>query len=679
MMDLANTAVLSTQGASEHSETHGVPGFRRDAQGKPVIRNVPDDIYAYGDLIRRTELLLLELFGRGLLSGTTHTCVGQEFCQMATVRALDDPEDFILSNHRNHGHFLAYSGDFMGLVAEIMGRESGVCRGRGGSQHLAYRNFHSNGVQGGLTAIGTGLAMARKLGKSRGIVAAIIGDGTLGQGLVYESLNLSSVWRVPLLFVVENNGIAQTTETRNTIGGSIEGRGAAFGLPVWRFDDAAPDFFACVEEVVRWVRESRCPGFLIIDTQRMGPHSKGDDSRPRATIATIEERDPLRRLGDRLPEPVRTAIDARNCAFLREIAAQAEASPEAKFNERPQNIFFVETGHRYPAKASAGGKVLASLNEAIRGLLAGSDRTLILGEDLHDPYGGAFKVTKGLQTNYPSRVISTPISEAAIVGAGIGLAMAGFRPIVEIMFADFATLAMDQLYNHAVKFPGIFSGMQVPLVVRTPAGGRRGYGPTHSQSPEGLFTSVPGLTVVCGSPRHDAGELLRRATLDWPYPVLFIEHKLLYGATQDPADYETIESKDIATALFPTLVRHRKDADIAIITFGGMTPIVEKVATRLEQEEELTVQIVLPSLLSPLPKRELALVLQDTARVVIAEEGPVQFGVGAEISASLHEAGYRGKIVRIGAPCFPIPSARSLECDILPDEAQITRAILELF
>ena len=165
---------------------------------------------------------------------------------------------------------------------------------------------------------------------------------------------------------------------------------------------------------------------------------------------------------------------------------------------------------------------------------------IVLGEDLHDPYGGAFKVTTGLSTEFPGRVISTPISEAGIVGSAIGLALAGFRPVVEIMFADFVTLAMDQICNHAVKFPGMFDGVSVPLVIRTPSGGRRGYGPTHSQSPENLMAGVPGLTVLFPSPRHDSGQLLTRATIDWPYPTVFFEHKLLYGAMQDPAGYTAL-------------------------------------------------------------------------------------------------------------------------------------------
>ena len=221
-----------------------IPGFARDDQGRPRIGLDPESLYAYGHLIRLTEQLILDQFSRGLVSGTTHTCLGQEITAISVVRALDHAEDAVLSNHRNHGHFLTYSGDFLGLVAEIMGREAGVCRGRGGSQHLAWQHFHSNGVQAGMTGISAGLALARKKQGSGALVAAMIGDGTLGQGLVYESMNLASVWQVPLLIVVENNGIAQTTYTRETIGGSIEERGAAFGFATWHLADDDPEFCA---------------------------------------------------------------------------------------------------------------------------------------------------------------------------------------------------------------------------------------------------------------------------------------------------------------------------------------------------------------------------------------------------------------------------------------------------
>src|SRR5436305_13293371 len=151
-----------------------------DAFGRPRIGLDNESLYAFGHMIRLTEQLILDLFGRGLLSGTTHTCLGQELCQMSVVRALDDADDVVLSNHRNHGHFLTYSGAFDALVCEIMGRETGICGGIGGSQHIAYRHFHSNGVQAGMTAIGAGLALARRMRESSSIVSSFVADGTLG-------------------------------------------------------------------------------------------------------------------------------------------------------------------------------------------------------------------------------------------------------------------------------------------------------------------------------------------------------------------------------------------------------------------------------------------------------------------------------------------------------------------
>jgi 2-oxoisovalerate dehydrogenase E1 component len=665
------------------SDMLAMPGFTRDDQGRPRIGLNPESLYAYGHLIRLTEQLILDQFSRGLVSGTTHTCLGQEIAAISVVRAMDHSEDAVLSNHRNHGHFLTYSGDFLGLVAEIMGREAGVCRGRGGSQHLAWQHFHSNGVQAGMTGISAGLALARKKRGSGGLVAAMIGDGTLGQGLLYESMNLASVWQVPLLVVVENNGIAQTTYTRETIGGSIEERGAAFGFATWHLADDDPEFCRKVADVVTVVRAAGRPGYLVLDTRRMGPHSKGDDLRSGEEMAGIRSRDPLAALGRQLADATRHRIEARNASFIDEIRARAEASPEARYSDVPEHIFgaavLADARVSYP-RPVPGQNVRQAINAALRHLLATIPEALLLGEDLHDPYGGAFKVTQGLSTDFPGRVISTPISEAGVTGASIGLALAGFKPVTEVMFADFLTLCMDQLYNHAVKFPGMFRDMAVPLVIRTPSGGRRGYGATHSQSPEHLFASVPGLTVVYGSHRHDAGRLLIDATLRWPYPVLFLEHKLLYAEKQDVADYVELAADvdDVAAHLFPTLRRGANDPDVTLLTYGGMVPVAEAAAKHLTDAEELEVEVVVLALLAPLPKGTLIGHLKTRKRIVIVEESQHHYGVAAEIAACLLESGYRGKVLRIGAPPIPIASARSLERQILPDEIRIVEQVLDM-
>ncbi|EHR71972.1 pyruvate/2-oxoglutarate dehydrogenase complex, dehydrogenase component beta subunit [Burkholderiales bacterium JOSHI_001] len=658
-----------------------VPGFARDRQGKPVIGLDNASLYAWGHLLRSTEQLILDLFGRGLLSGTTHTCLGQELCQLAVVRALDHADDVVLSNHRNHGHFLTYSGHFVGLVAEIMGREAGVCRGYGGSQHIAYRHFHSNGVQAGMTAIGTGLALQRRRDHSPALVAIMIGDGTLGEGLLYESMNLASIWRARVLFVVENNGIAQTTETRHTLGGSIAARGQAFGLNTWQLDDADPEFAARVQDVVRQMRDGDGPGMLIVDTGRLGPHSKGDDLRPAAERDRIAARDPLAALGRRLPESERVAIEARNQAFIGTVEAAAMASPESRFDEVPWHCLRpAQPGSAVPAQPASAANVRAAINAGLRSLLEHAPATVLLGEDLHEPYGGAFKVTAGLSEAFSGRVISTPISEAGITGASIGLALAGQRPLVEIMFADFVSLSMDQLYNHAVKFPGMFPDCAVPMVLRTPCGGRRGYGPTHSQSVENLLVSVPGLTVLYGSHRHNVGQLLVDASARWPNPTVFLEHKLLYGEAQDPGDYVTLppDPDDLGAALFPTLRGGDADADLAIVSFGGMLPVAERAAQRLRDEEELAVQLIAPSLLSPLPRQTLLAALMQVPRILVVEESHHEHGVGAELLASLAEAGYTGSTLRVGMPPVPIAAARSLEAAQLPDENSVVAAALAL-
>ncbi len=643
---------------------------------KPEIPLTDAAVYAFGHRIRLTEQLLLKLFSDGLLSGTTHTCLGQELCQMSVVRALNGPHDHVLSNHRNHGHFLTYSGAFLGLVAEILGRDGGICGGIGGSQHLAYRHFHSNGVQAGMTAIGVGQALANRLAGHEGVTAIVVGDGTLGEGLLYESLNLASIWRLPVLFVLEHNRIAQTTPTQDTIGGGILARGEAFGLRTARVRDDEPGFLREVDEFVATVRQGH-PSLLVIDTERLGPHSKGDDLRDPAELAYIQSRDPLTAVRRRLPPDVCETIESENQRLVADIHREALAFAPASRLEAERSILRAARPHPAAVFEATPGNVRAQLNAALRELLRDDSRVVLLGEDLHDPYGGAFKVTAGLSTDYPDRVISTPISEAGVVGAGIGLAMSGYRPVVEIMFADFITLCMDQLFNHAVKFPGMFPNTEVPLVVRTPAGGGRGYGPTHSQCPENLLAAVPGLTVVSPTHRHPVGAMLKSAVLEWPNPTVFCEHKLLYGERAEAGDYRVLPAhpEDRGLEQFPTVATGAADPDVTLVTYGGMLPVIERMQEELAAEE-LAVEIVAPALLNPWPRHQLVEHLRDRGAVVVVEEAYSETGFGSALGAALLEAGFRGRFTRVSPPPVPIPAARSLEADVLPGRSHILQAIV---
>jgi TPP-dependent pyruvate/acetoin dehydrogenase alpha subunit len=258
--------------------------------------------------IRRFEERLLELFEEGLLNGTTHACIGQEADSVAVMEQLG-PEDHVFSNHRCHGHYLARTGDARGLLAEIMGRADGVCGGIGGSQHLAAPGFKSNGVQGGIVPAAAGIALAHQLSGSDAISVVFIGDGTLGEGIVYETLNLASLWRLPLLIVLEDNGWSQSTPSHMNLAGTMRGRFEAFGIAVEEVDSTdIAEISPAAERAVGLVRDRREPCALIIHTYRLCHHSKNDDNRPREEVDARMALDPLRVHGRRLDPDVLARI-----------------------------------------------------------------------------------------------------------------------------------------------------------------------------------------------------------------------------------------------------------------------------------------------------------------------------------------------------------------------------------
>jgi acetoin:2,6-dichlorophenolindophenol oxidoreductase subunit alpha len=248
--------------------------------------------YQQMTLIRYVEERLLQLFSDGQIFGTTHTSIGQEANAVGVLNAIDRERDIIWSNHRCHGHFIAYAGEIEGLFAEIMGRVTGVCGGRGGSQHLCFRNFHSNGIQGGIAPIAVGCALARK--KEGAIAVVFLGDGTMGEGIIYESLNLASLYNAPIIFVVEDNEIAQTTPKELAISGSIVSRAEPFGIRTFSYDgNDAVEINRLSIDVANYVRQESRPAWLYLKTERIGPHSKGDDTRSDTRLKLARSRDPL--------------------------------------------------------------------------------------------------------------------------------------------------------------------------------------------------------------------------------------------------------------------------------------------------------------------------------------------------------------------------------------------------
>jgi pyruvate/2-oxoglutarate/acetoin dehydrogenase E1 component len=326
------------------------------------------------------------------------------------------------------------------------------------------------------------------------------------------------------------------------------------------------------------------------------------------------------------------------------------------------------------------------LNQALHEIFASRDDVILLGEDVLDPYGGAFKVTQGLSDAYPDRVLTTPISEASLFGVAAGMALRGERPILEIMFGDFVALGMDQIVNGIAKFREMYDDqVTVPLVVRTPMGGRRGYGPTHSQSLEKLLLGIPNVTVVAASECHDLRALLRAAVED-DGPVFFIENKLMYGRSNRRPEAGHVGRLAVRETddQYPALTFSGNgfaDAAATIVTYGGMLPIVLDAATELILEHELFCEVVALSQLVPM---ELTPVLESVARtgaLVTAEEGTLTGGFGAEIAARVQELAWsdlRRPIRRVAARDSIIPSARALEDAMLPSVADVMDAVVAL-
>lgn len=327
--------------------------------------------------------------------------------------------------------------------------------------------------------------------------------------------------------------------------------------------------------------------------------------------------------------------------------------------------------------------VLQSLQQALHGIFGDNPKAVLLGEDVLDPYGGAFKVTAGLSTTFPGRVLTTPISEAGITGVATGLALRGYRPIVEIMFGDFLTLCADQIVNHATKFTQMYGEVVCPLVVRTPMGGGRGYGPTHSQSIEKMFLGIPGLKIIASSHAHDPGAALRRVASAETMPVLFIEHKLLYGegligtsadlpltTVRDESGYDTAVLRNFTSG----------DPDVALIAYGGAARLVIKVMKALAAEE-IRILAVLPECIDPLPADTLASLAGEADRIVIVDEGYDGFNWATGVASALYPRLW-GRLAcpirTVSTDRAIIPTSFDQEAAMLVSPDRIEAAIMEV-
>ena len=636
-----------------------------------MSKKFTDKHYERALLIRQTEDTFLNLFNQGKMNGTVHTCSGQEFSALAFTETLK-PDDFIFSNHRCHGHYLAKTGDVNGLIAELMGKESGTCGGVGSSQHLCYKNFYSNGIQGGILPVSAGMALSSKIDGNGSVGLVFIGDGTLGEGVVYETMNLASLLNIPLLIVCENNQYAQSTKIENNLAGSILARPQAFGIKTYHSNTWDPEeLFLNAAESIEYVRAECKPAFHLVDTYRLNHHSKSDDNRDQSEVDGFISKDPLNKFKAENPESFEEFLKKANeliDSAVQDAEKQKELSGEEYIGLDKQNEI---TSHAPLVLENIKQRVVSRINLFFENEMAKDKNILFLGEDILSPYGGAFKVSQGLSDKFPDNVISTPISEGAIAGISNGLALAGKRPFLEIMFGDFMTLCFDQIVNHASKFHHMYNKkVNCPVVIRTPMGGGRGYGPTHSQTLDKHLVGIDNVKVFAINSFVDPYDIYQNIYLNEQHPVIVIENKVDYGrfvGDKKNNSYEITKSNDIYPHV--TCVPKSAKADITLVTYGGIASDVFNQLDEVFLETEQIPEIIILSQISPININPILKSVSATKKIIFIEEGGKDFGIGAEVISRLAEELGSDLVLsaRIAALPIPIPSARETEEYVLPN------------
>lgn len=635
-------------------------------------------------LIRGFEQRVAALYRDGEVPGFVHLSIGQEAAAVGACWPLR-PTDAITSTHRGHGHCLAKGLDPLGMFAELMGRDQGTNRGRGGSMHIADPTvgiFGANGIVGAGLPIAVGAAAAAQLRDDGDVAVAFFGDGAPAQGAFHEALNLASVWRLPVVFFCENNGYAEFSPASTQHATTLDLRAAGYGIEHVAVDgNDVVATIAAMEEVVAKVREGAGPMVIEAATYRWHGHYEGDPQRYRTPeeVREWEARDPILRhearlleagIGDDDRKALESAVADELDAAVEAARALAPPSPTTlhDFVVRPRTA--VAEPPTPPADAEVF-RTMDAVHDALEAELAADDRVFVAGIDVGDG-GNVFGLTRGLRERFGNRVRDTPICETAIVGLGVGAAMAGMRPVVEVMYLDFLGVCFDQLLNQAAKLPFMTGGAaEMALTVRTQFGAGRSSGSQHSQSLEALLAHVPGLTVVMPSTPADTYGLLRAAIQD-PNPVVFIENRLLYGmkGPRPPADHLVPIGKAKVV---------RPGTDVTVVSVSRM--VHEALAAADQVAAEASVEVIDLRTVAPIDMDTVLESVRRTGRLLIAHEAVVPFGIGAEIAATVVKEAFwdlDAPIERIGAAATPPPYAPELEAVWLPGRDDIIAAIERL-
>lgn len=645
-------------------------------------------LYRTMQLIRQTEEELARCHQRGLIHGACHTYVGQEAIATGVCAHLN-ASDTVFSTHRGHGHALAKGMPVRDLIAELFGRKTGCSRGRGGSMHLFAPEIGmmgTSGIVGPCILQACGGGYSAKLLKSGNVSLAFFGDGASHNGAFHEGLNMASIWKLPVIFVCENNQYATEVSFEYAAGHpSVADRGAAYGIPGVEVDgNDVWEVYQAASEAVERARNGGGPTLLECKTYRTRPHAEGMGDyqyRTRDEVNTWKDRCPIAGWRERLlseygVSPAQLSqIDDEVAAIVAEARTFAESSPYPEPSEATTHIYAEETPTATTTTAASERKLSISQAtlEALTEEMASNPRIFVMGEGIGQR-GGNFQTTLGLyELHGPERLCDTPISERGFTGLACGAAMTGTRPVIDFMFVDFLLDGMGEIINQIAKMQFMSSGrLQMPVVLRGCIGLGHSAATHHSGSYYGMFAQVPGLKVVVPSNARDAKGLLKRA-LRGNDPVMFLEHReILTAKCPVPAEDYDIE--------FGQAHIVRAGTDVTVVALAKMVHLAEAACEELQQEG-ISVELIDPRTVLPLDMQTILQSVHKTGRLLIVDEPPASCGFSAEVAAAVVDAGFNdldAPIRRLTGLFAPTPYSPPLENAVLPTKADISTAIREL-